>query len=395
MQRELTKKSGFKGSNMKNLLAAALLLATASISLGQTRSVLMNTSNFVVQPTNAIYFQGDVNGPNFYSPGVIEGSQMISTDFTRVSEASSANPTTLVGARGIRFPDGSQTSVFYSFNDSGHKVAWAWGTTVTNISDRIIFRPNSFQVNGEIKFGNTTNAAATRTNLGGTVVGQALFTTANEAAARTTLQLASYVTNPIVPLTNGGTGANVAGQARTNLGATTVGNALFTATNEAAARTTLQLASYVTNPVVQLTNGGTGATNASGARTSLQLAAYVTNPIVPLTNGGTGANVAGQARTNLGATVVGDAVFVAVDGAAARLAIGAIASTNNITGTASNVTGVVAITNGGTGATTASGARTNLEISGGLNSTITFLAGAQTNTVTITNGIITSWTQSP
>jgi hypothetical protein len=388
------KKYGSKGSNMKKILTTLLLVGFASSLFAQTRSVLMNTSNLVVQPTNAIYYQGDVNAPNFYSPGVIEGGQMISTDYTKVSEAAVANPSSLSLARGIRFPDTSQTSVFYSFNDSGHKVAWAWGATATNLSDRIIFRPDSLQVNGEIKFGNTTNAAATRTNLGGTVVGQALFTTVNEAAARTTLQLASYVTNPIVPLTNGGTGANTAGGARTNL----------------------ELASYVTNPIVPLTNGGTGAntagqartnlgatatgdalfttTDASTARTTLALASYVTNPIVPLTNGGTGANTAGAARTNLGATTTGDAVFVAVDAAAARLAIGAIASTNNITGTASNVTGVVAILNGGTGATSDSGARTNLGLGGGLSDTIIFVSGTQTNTVTITNGIITSWTQS-
>lgn len=49
---------------------------------------------------------------------------------------------------------------------------------------------------------------------------------------------AAGLTNP-VPLTQGGTGATSAADARTNLGGTTVGKALFTAATAAAARTTL------------------------------------------------------------------------------------------------------------------------------------------------------------
>ena len=49
---------------------------------------------------------------------------------------------------------------------------------------------------------------------------------------------AAGLTNP-VPLTQGGTGATSAADARTNLGGTTTGKALFTAATAAAARTTL------------------------------------------------------------------------------------------------------------------------------------------------------------
>lgn len=446
MPQELTKKSGSKGSNMKNLLTAILIFASASLSFGQTRSLLADISNIIVQPTNKITF-GELDfkapiklqtrrnlglgddylngGLNTLSVNILKIGQTASeiratnatigfwnigneiatigqSNFTLLAQggALTFGPANTTGAaitrtnlalgatNDVNF--GSLTLVgplnFGNENRTGGspgllRMSVTNGQTiefVTTGSVRATLGPIDFvlsQPNGALAFApaNTTGAAITRTNL----------------------QLASYVTNPIVPLANGGTGATNAGTAITNLGATTVGSSLFTAVNEAAARTTLQLAAYVTNPIVPLTNGGTGATNASGARTALELASYVTNPIVPLTNGGTGANTIGQARTNLGATVVGDAVFVAVDAAAARSAIGAIASTNNITGTASNVTGIVAITNGGTGANTASGARTNLEIGGGLNATRTFLAGTQTNTVTITNGIITSWTQSP
>lgn len=51
---------------------------------------------------------------------------------------------------------------------------------------------------------------------------------------------AAGLTNP-VPLTQGGTGATSAADARTNLGGTTVGKALFTAASAAAAREALGL----------------------------------------------------------------------------------------------------------------------------------------------------------
>jgi hypothetical protein len=94
--------------------------------------------------------------------------------------------------------------------------------------------------------------------------------------------------------------------------------------------------------------------------------------------GGTGASTANGALTNLGGTGTGVAVFTAASGAAARTAIGAAAAGSN-----SDITSLSALTTplsvgqGGTGSATASGARTNLgAAASGSNSDITALTAA-------------------
>jgi hypothetical protein len=100
------------------------------------------------------------------------------------------------------------------------------------------------------------------------------------------------------------------------------------------------------------------------------------NAPVPISKGGTNASTAATARTNLGSTTVGDAVFIAASENAAQDAIGVVVGTDvpsptgtgasgtwniNITGNAAtatnatnatyaaNISGIVAVANGGTG----------------------------------------------
>ena len=69
--------------------------------------------------------------------------------------------------------------------------------------------------------------------------------------------------------------------------------------------------------------------------------------------------------------------------------------TGNASGTAANVTGTVAVGNGGTGATTAANARTNLGLGSGLSGSYTIASstsatGTPCNSYTFTNGILTA-----
>ena len=185
--------------------------------------------------------------------------------------------------------------------------------------------------------------------------------------------------NTPIPIASGGTGGNTAASARTSLGlqsgaTTTVGTmAVQNATSVVIG------GGYISglDAPIPIPSGGTNANTAAGARTNLGLGTIATQDAasvnltgtisitggqisvldtpVPVSAGGTGANTAAGARTNLGITAI-------LNG------LGTISTQNSnsvaITGgSITNITPLL-VNAGGTGANTAAGARTNLSAVG-------------------------------
>jgi len=185
---------------------------------------------------------------------------------------------------------------------------------------------------------------------------------------------------------DGGTGASDAGTARTNLGVTATGadtayafraNNLSDLASAPSARTSLGLGSIATqnsNAVsvtggsvtgitdITVADGGTGASTTASARTNLGVAigSDVQAYDADLTALG------GLAKTNGNFIVGNGTTWVAESGATARtsLGLGSIATQNSnaVSVTGGSVTGITDITvaDGGTGASDAATARTNL-----------------------------------
>jgi hypothetical protein len=211
----------------------------------------------------------------------------------------------------------------------------------------------------------SNTASGARTNLGlGTISTQnsnavsvtgGTLTGVNLSSSNVTITGGSITGITDLAVADGGTGASTAATARVNLLPSYTANALKVLRLNSGA-TDVEWATAASGTVTSV--GGTGTVNGitltgtvtasgdltlGGTLTGVNLSTQVTG-VLPVANGGTGANTASAARTALG--------------------LGSIATqdASSVTITGGSITGItdLAVADGGTGSSTASGARTNL-----------------------------------
>jgi hypothetical protein len=357
---------------MKYILSLIISGALAVSSFGQTRNVLVGTNNAVVQPTN--FWSADSSNARV-GLGVGATNNVTFNRVLATTTGSLANPAVQVGT------NTNGLAVFNGF-------LWLVNRGVAAIT---IDTSNSYFV-GNVSFADPTT---TRTNLGLSWSG---LTNADASSFRTALGLGTAATNVaaafqpssatlsnlangslavsnivgVIPISSGGTGATNITNARNNLGATAVGTAVFTAANEAAARTSLG-ASTVGGNVFTATYplGSTGFFRINADNTVSTISASDFRNSLSLGTAATSAATAFQPSSS----------------SLTNLATNNGSGLTNIPFT--NIVGTLSVAQGGSGATTAGGARTNLELtwSGLTNpSAATFRSALEigtTNTLTI------------
>lgn len=193
-----------------------------------------------------------------------------------------------------------------------------------------------------------SDAATARTNLG-------LGTIATQAASSVSITGGSITGITDLAVADGGTGASDAATARTNLG-------LGTISTQASSSVSITGGSITGITDLAVADGGTGASDAATARTSLGLTigTDVQAYDADLTALG------GLAKTDGNFIVGNGSTWVAESGSTARTSLGlgtiATQASSSVSITGGSISGItdLAVADGGTGASTAANARTNL-----------------------------------
>ena len=344
------------------------------------------------------------------------------------------NGTTGAFTLGVKTSTGSATLV----TQGSTAILYCDGTNIISATTSAAFAGIVPVVQGGT---GATNAPSALTNLGGTGIGTAVFTATTTAAARSAIAAAgsgansdiTSITGLTTPLTvaQGGTGGNTQATARSGIAAAASGSnaditALTNATGILVGAPTAGAQGLGTINATGLFINGVGVGTGSGSVTSVAatvpsflsvtgspittsgtLAFSLSGTALPVANGGTGqttytdgqlliGNSTGNTLTKTtltagsGISITNGAGAITITSTAGGGTVTSVAASGGTTGlsfTGSPITtsgtltlaGTLAIASGGTGATSASGARLTLLAAGsGANSDITSLTGLTT-----------------
>jgi len=326
---------------MKTILSFIILSSLVVSGYAQTRNVLVGTNNVVVQPTN--FWSADASnartglGLGSAATNPSSAFQPSSSVLTNLSSSNAGSLTnipsaSIVGVVGLSTNVTGIVSISNggtgSTNSTGARTALGLGSAAT--SPTTAFQPSS-SVLSNLASGNGVDL----TNITATIVGTNI-SISNVINLQSSLDSKLATNGSATALTN-----FPASLLRTNGDASGLAN--FPTLNQ----NTTGTASNVTGVVV-LSNGGTGATNASGARSALELGTAATNSSSAF-------QPASSALTNIAANNA-----VLLTNVQASNIVGTVSVSNIPTVTLTNITGVLSVSSGGTAATNAGGARTNL-----------------------------------
>jgi hypothetical protein len=310
--------------------------ASASIPNSATTATSANTANAIVAR--------DASG-NFSAGTITAALNGNATTATTAANVNNGELTLAVSGTGL---SGSAT---FTANQSGN---------------------STFTVTSNATNANTGSTLVARDASGNFSAGTITAALSGNATTATTATTAGNVTGTVA-IANGGTGATSAAAARTNLGATTLGGNIYTLANVAAIafpRFNADNTVSTLDATAFRTAIGAGTSSTTGTVTSVATAGTVSGLTLtggPITTTGTitlGGTLA-VAPSNF-ASQTANTFLAAPNGSAGVPTFRAVVAADiptlnqNTTGTAANVTGTVAIANGGTGGTTAQAARNNL-----------------------------------
>jgi hypothetical protein len=246
--------------------------------------------------------------------------QPAATDITGLAASATTDTTSATNITSGTLPTARLSGSYTGITGVGTLAAGTWnGSAIAAIYGGT--GQTSYAV-GDLVYANTTTTLA---KLADVAVGNALISGGvGSAPTYGKIGLATHVSGTL-PVANGGTGATDAAGIRTAAGATTVGGNVFTLTNPSA----------ITFPRFNADNT-VSALDAATFRTAIGAGTSSTT--------GTVTSVSGTGTVS-GLTLTGT-----VTGSGSLTLGGTISTLNqNTTGTAANVTGVVAAANGGTG----------------------------------------------